>query len=60
MAWNYVKLQVEVKTTKNIMVAQVSVMQAKTGPKIRFFAIFWSLVHQLFCKLNRMIAWNIV
>ena len=31
---------------------------AQIRPKIRFFAIFSSLVHQFSLKLHRMIAWN--
>ena len=38
--------------------AQISVKWPKIGPKIRFFAIFSSLAHQLSFKLTRIIAWN--
>ena len=38
--------------------AQISVKWPKIGPKIRFFAIFSSLAHQLSFKLTRMIAQN--
>ena len=31
---------------------------SKIWPRIRFFAIFSSLVHELFFELHRVIAWN--
>ena len=48
------------KTRKKNLGSQIWTKWAKISPKIRFFVIFSSLVHQFSCRLHRMIAWNIV
>ena len=41
------------KTLKKILGAQIWAKQAKTGPEIRFFAIFSTLVHYFSFQLHR-------
>ena len=56
IVWNNLKLLEEVNSSKKIFEAQT---WAKIGSNIRgFFTILSSLVHQVFFKLYRMIAWN--
>ena len=52
IAWNNIALLVEVKDTKEFFGIHISAKCAKIGPKIRFFVIFSSLVHQFSQKLH--------
>ena len=58
IAWNKVKLLVEVKLTNKTLGAQIWGKGPKMGPEINFFANFSSLVDYFYFKLCRMIAWN--
>ena len=57
IACNNVQLLVEVNPTKDLG-AQLLAKQTKLEPKIGFFTIFSSFVHQFSLKLHRMIAWK--
>ena len=55
---NNTQLIVELKSTKKTLGTQIWAKRAKIVPKIRFFTIFSSSVHQFSWKLHKMIDWN--